>query len=50
MTPVSGAHKFLGQCHDCRFTLLANCGHWVMLEHQQFFNDTLAQILSHGSG
>ena len=50
MTPVSGAHKFLGQCHDCRFTLLANCGNWVMLEHQQFFNDTLAQILSHGSG
>jgi len=46
MTPVSGASHFLNQCKDCQFVLLADCGHWVMLEHQQLFNAHLQQILS----
>ena len=46
MTPVSGAHKLLQSCQDCQFTLLANCGHWVMVEHDQLFNQHLSDILS----
>lgn len=45
MTPVSGAQKFLQQCNDCRFTILTNCGHWVMVEHQRMFNAQLSDFL-----
>ncbi len=49
MTPVSGVHKFLRQCAQCQFLVLASCGHWVMLEHTRLFNSMLGQILSrHG--
>lgn len=45
LTPVTGATKFLDQCHDCQFLILADCGHWVMLEKKDVFNSMLAGIL-----
>ena len=51
--PVSGAERFLKQCADCRFTIVSACGHWVMVEHERFFNAALADFLSscsHGNG
>lgn len=45
MTPASGASKFLDQVSDCQFLMLANCGHWVMVEHQRVFNNMLFDIL-----
>ncbi|MDH3371910.1 MAG: alpha/beta fold hydrolase [Gammaproteobacteria bacterium] len=45
--PVSGAQKFLERCSDCRFTIVTDCGHWVMLEHQRMFNAQLHDFLTH---
>ncbi|MFT5260230.1 MAG: 4,5:9,10-diseco-3-hydroxy-5,9,17-trioxoandrosta-1(10),2-diene-4-oate hydrolase [Gammaproteobacteria bacterium] len=45
MTPATGATKFLEQASDCQFLMLANCGHWVMVEHQRIFNQMLSDIL-----
>ena len=44
--PVSGAQKFLQQCTDCRFTIVTDCGHWVMLEHEHMFNAQLHDFLT----
>jgi 4,5:9,10-diseco-3-hydroxy-5,9,17-trioxoandrosta-1(10),2-diene-4-oate hydrolase len=46
--PVSGAQKFLEQCKDCRFTIVTDCGHWVMLEHERMFNAQLHDFLTSG--
>ena len=46
--PVSGANKFLEQCRNCRFTIVADCGHWVMLEHERMFNAQLHDFLANG--
>lgn len=48
MTPASGAQKFLDQCRDCRFTLVTQCGHWVMVEHHDLFNAALTDFLVRG--
>ena len=45
MTPASGANKFLDQTSNCQFLMLADCGHWVMLEHEAVFNQMLSGIL-----
>ena len=46
--PVSGANKFLQQCGNCRFTIVTDCGHWVMLEHSRMFNAQLGDFLANG--
>lgn len=46
MTPASGSTKFLEQSDDCQFLMLANCGHWVMVEHQTVFNNMLSGVLT----
>ena len=46
--PVSGANKFMTQCRNCRFTIVTDCGHWVMLEHERMFNAALRDFLTHG--
>ncbi|MBJ20806.1 MAG: 3-oxoacyl-ACP reductase [Deltaproteobacteria bacterium] len=43
--PVSGVGKFLGRCKDCRFTIVTDCGHWVMVEHARMFNAQLHDFL-----
>lgn len=46
--PVSGAEHFLTQCADCRFTIVSECGHWVMVEHERMFNAQLHDFLANG--
>jgi len=36
--PASGALKFLAGCADARFVMINRCGHWVMVEHADYFN------------
>lgn len=45
MTPVSGAAKFTQQCEDAQFIILSQCGHWVMVEYADLFNQYLGGIL-----
>ena len=45
-TPVSGFTRFMDVCEDCRFTIVANCGHWVMVERMEMFNAQLKHFLS----
>ena len=45
MTPVSGASKFVDQCEHAQFTILSQCGHWVMVEYAQLFNTYMTAIL-----
>ena len=37
-TPVEGAKKFLNQCSNSSFTIISDCGHWVMVEYADLFN------------
>jgi len=46
MTPVTGAAKFTQQCAQAQFTILSQCGHWVMVEYAELFNHYLSGILS----
>lgn len=46
MTPVSGASHFTKQCDHAQFTILSQCGHWVMVEYAQLFNNFLRSILN----
>lgn len=46
MTPVSGAAKFTTRCENAQFTILSQCGHWVMVEYAELFNRYLNGILS----
>jgi 4,5:9,10-diseco-3-hydroxy-5,9,17-trioxoandrosta-1(10),2-diene-4-oate hydrolase len=43
--PVSGAMTIARQVRGSRVLLLANCGHWVMVEHPELFNRLCADFL-----
>ncbi len=43
--PVSGAMKLATRCAEAEVTLLSQCGHWVMVEHQALFNDRALDFL-----
>lgn len=43
--PTSGYRKFIDNCPDCAFTLVANCGHWVMVERREMFDAQMAAFL-----
>ena len=45
MTPVSGGAKFTQQCDHAQFIILSQCGHWVMVEYADLFNQYLSGIL-----
>lgn len=45
-TPISSHAKFLEASEDCSFTLVSNCGHWVMVERTAMFNAHVAAFLS----
>jgi 4,5:9,10-diseco-3-hydroxy-5,9,17-trioxoandrosta-1(10),2-diene-4-oate hydrolase len=36
--PAGGALKFLQGCREARFVLINRCGHWVRVEHSDYFN------------
>lgn len=45
-TPASGYAKFIESCGDCSFTIVANCGHWVMVERTEMFNAHISAFLA----
>lgn len=46
--PPTGATKLAERVPDCRVILLNRCGHWVMVEHEDVFNRSVADFLQHG--
>jgi len=42
--PVEGAFKFARAVRDARFTILSDCGHWVMVERADLFNRMLVDF------
>lgn len=45
--PLSGAQKIARGCRDARMVLLNRCGHWVMVEHRDYFNRACLDFLQH---
>lgn len=43
--PASGAMKIAERCKNSRTVLVSQCGHWVMVEHPELFNDLCARFL-----
>ena len=43
--PISGAHTIISHCNDARMNMLSQCGHWVMIEHSEYFNKQRLQFL-----
>lgn len=48
MMPESGILRLARGVPDCRTVLLSNCGHWVMIEHRDYFNRACIDFLEHG--
>ena len=46
--PITGAEKIAKGIPDCRMTLVNQCGHWVMVEHRDWFNRQCLDFLGHG--
>ncbi len=43
--PLSGALHLAQGCPDCRVILQSACGHWVMVEHRELFNQSCLDFL-----
>jgi 4,5:9,10-diseco-3-hydroxy-5,9,17-trioxoandrosta-1(10),2-diene-4-oate hydrolase len=43
--PVSGARRIAEQCPQAEVRLIDECGHWVMVEHRDLFNEMLVDFL-----
>ncbi len=48
MLPASGGQKITRACRPCRLIEVAQCGHWVMVEHTRMFNAACLDFLAHG--
>lgn len=48
LLPASGGLKIARACKPCRHIEVAQCGHWVMVEHQRMFNATCLDFLENG--
>lgn len=48
LVPASGAQKILRACRPGRVVEVAECGHWVMVEHRRLFNATCLDFLEYG--
>jgi 4,5:9,10-diseco-3-hydroxy-5,9,17-trioxoandrosta-1(10),2-diene-4-oate hydrolase len=48
--PSSGASKIASRCPNSRTMLIANCGHWVMVEYQKLFNDLTLKFVNNDLG
>ena len=46
--PMTGANVLAERCDGSRTLLLANCGHWVMVEHTDVFNKMSVEFLGEG--
>ena len=47
MLPAGGGRKILKACRPSRLIEVADCGHWVMVEHARMFNATCLDFLNH---
>lgn len=45
LLPASGARKIMRACRPCRLVEVAECGHWVMVEHARMFDATCLDFL-----
>ena len=45
--PETGINILAKAIDDIKVILVSNCGHWVMVEHADFFNRTLEDFLEH---
>lgn len=45
--PETGINTLAKAIKDVKIILVSNCGHWVMVEHQDFFNRTTEDFLEH---
>lgn len=43
--PVSGATIVAKNCKNVKMTLIGECGHWVMVEHADYFNRACSEFL-----
>ncbi|MEM7436145.1 MAG: alpha/beta hydrolase [Myxococcota bacterium] len=48
--PVTGASKIAERCADARTVLISSCGHWVMVEYAELFNNLTSQFLLEALG
>jgi len=48
--PASGASKIATRCPSSRTMLIANCGHWVMVEYPKLFNGLTLKFLDDDLG
>lgn len=48
LLPASGGLKITRACKPARNIEVAECGHWVMVEHQRMFNATCLDFLENG--
>jgi 4,5:9,10-diseco-3-hydroxy-5,9,17-trioxoandrosta-1(10),2-diene-4-oate hydrolase len=48
--PSIGASKIATRIPNSRTVLIANCGHWVMVEYQKLFNDLTLKFLNNDLG
>ncbi|MBI2382839.1 MAG: alpha/beta fold hydrolase [Gammaproteobacteria bacterium] len=46
--PVGGAAKIAAGCPNAKMTLVNRCGHWVMVEHRDYFNRACLDFLRNG--
>jgi len=44
--PVSGAMKIGDACPNAQIMLFSQCGHWVMIEQADVFNNTCINFLN----
>ena len=44
--PTTGAQKVAAGIPNCKMTLLNQCGHWVMVEHRDYFNRMCLDFLA----
>ncbi|NIB40331.1 alpha/beta fold hydrolase [Pseudomaricurvus alkylphenolicus] len=43
--PLSGAEKLVTGCNNAQVITLSKCGHWVMIEHPELFNQRSVEFL-----
>jgi len=48
MMPDSGILNFAKNCPNLRLILVSECGHWVMVEHEEMFNRMCVDFLQNG--
>lgn len=48
MLPASGGRKITRACRPSRHVEIAECGHWVMVEHTRLFNTACLDFLANG--